>query len=318
MSTTETQAISDMPSQSGRIIKGVGGLYTVRIGDSVYTMNAKGIFRKDNLTPLPGDVVDCTLPREGDDNGVISAIRPRKNSLIRPACANIDRLIIVACKSSPKADLYTLDKLSAVAVKNGIEVVFVFNKADADFPSELAEVYRLSGFRVFTVSVADAEKNGAYGEEFASLRLAMQCGVNIFSGASGVGKSSIIGHLFPEFAPETGVLSRKISRGRHTTRATELYLADAETDTYIADTPGFSMFDAAALRLIEKDELVSCFPDIEKYSHGCRYRDCSHTKEGPEDCTVTKALEEGLIAKSRHQSYCTLREELGSINEWDT
>ena len=120
MSITEASAESNI----GRIIKGIGGLYSVRIGESVYTMNAKGIFRKDKLSPLPGDIVRCTLPRAGDDNGVITSVMPRKNSLIRPACANIDRLFIVACKESPKADLYTLDKLSAVAVKNGIEVVF--------------------------------------------------------------------------------------------------------------------------------------------------------------------------------------------------
>ena len=112
MSITEASA----ESNTGRIIKGVGGLYSVRIGESVYTMNAKGIFRKDKLSPLPGDIVSCTLPREGDDNGVITSVMPRKNSLIRPACANIDRLFIVACKESPKADLYSLDKLSAVAV----------------------------------------------------------------------------------------------------------------------------------------------------------------------------------------------------------
>ena len=311
MSITEASA----ESNTGRIIKGVGGLYSVRIGESVYTMNAKGIFRKDKLSPLPGDIVSCTLPRAGDDNGVITSVMPRKNSLIRPACANIDRLFIVACKESPKADLYTLDKLSAVAVKNGIEVVFIFNKSDISEPSELADIYRLAGFPVFTLSAKDDGE-----ESFSRLRSYMQGGVNIFSGASGVGKSSIIGRLFPELSPETGMLSRKISRGRHTTRATELYLVDTKDgiDTYIADTPGFSMFDAATLRLIEKDELVSCFPDIERYSHDCRYRDCSHTKEGPEDCSVAKALQDGLIATSRHQSFCALKEELDSINEWDT
>ncbi len=314
---TKTIGFTDEVSENtvvGRILKGVGGLYTVKTDAGVFPMNAKGIFRKEKLSPLPGDIVDCTLPATGDTNGVIVRIHERKNSLIRPACANVDRLFIVACAENPKADIYTLDKQSAIATKSGIEVFFIFNKCDICEPNELAEIYRKSGFKVFCVS-ANSEKSGEYENQFSEIKSIMKSGVSFFSGASGVGKSSIIGHLFPDFSPETGVLSKKTARGKHTTRATELFVLD--NDCCIADTPGFSMLEAVSMKLIEKDELLAAFPDIEKHSHNCRYRDCSHTKEGKEDCSVALALSRGEIAATRHESFCKLKEELDSVNPWD-
>ncbi len=303
----------DKAVNTGRIIKGVGGLYTV-IPDNDENLrinaNAKGTFRHDKITPCVGDRVSFEYIDE--DTGFITDIHERKNLLIRPMCANVDCLVITACAQNPKPDLYMLDKLSAVAVYNGIDVLFVFNKSDICPADELLGIYRSAGFEAIGLSAARSCPDSA---EIQKIKEFVKGKVSFFAGASGVGKTSLMNVLFPGLSLATGGLSRKISRGKHTTRATELYRV---TDgTYIADTPGFSSFDVAQLRLIPKQHLLEAFPEIYKNADGCTYKDCTHTGEGSDVCTVKRALEDGKIAVSRHENFVRLYTEISAVKDWD-
>ncbi len=308
-----TETTQKAGSNTGRIIKGVGGLYTVIPDDNQsvrITANAKGTFRHEKITPTVGDKVDFEYI--GEDKGFITDIHERKNLLVRPACANVDCLVITACAQNPKPDLYMLDKLSAVAVYNGIKVLFVFNKCDICPADELCEIYSGAGFETVQLSAAKCTSDS---KEILKIKEFISGGVSFFAGASGVGKTSLMNVLFPNLSLATGGLSRKISRGKHTTRATELYRVS--DDTYIADTPGFSSFEVAQLRLLPKDRLLESFPEIYANSEGCTYKDCTHTGEGSEVCMVKRALENGKIAHSWHESFVRLYSEISAVKEWD-
>lgn len=300
----------------GRIIKGVGGLYTVipeNDSEKRVACNAKGTFRHEKISPTVGDHV--LFEYIGEDKGFITDIEERKNLLIRPACANVDCLVITACRENPKPDLYMLDKLSAVAVYNGIEVLFVFNKCDICPADDLVEIYSKAGFETVSLSAANSTM---YGDGISRIKDFIRGKVSFFAGASGVGKSSLMNVLFPNLGLSTGGLSRKISRGKHTTRATELYPAtDLGAGTYVADTPGFSSFEVAQLKLIPIEDLLSTFPEILANSEGCTYKDCTHTGEGSEVCMVKRALTNGVIAPSRHESFVRLYGEISAIKPWD-
>lgn len=300
-----------------RIIKGVGGLYTAQVcassadlkendtrESSMIDCRAKGAFRREGLRPLPGDMVWIEKQKEGDAR--IDEICPRKNSLIRPAGANIDCMIFVVAARSPDTDLFLLDKMIAVAEHNGIESVLLVNKDDLapERAKELCAIYAKAGYRTIRFSAKHAED---YADSVEQIRDILRGKLCFFTGASGVGKSSVIGVLFPELAEQiaTGALSEKIERGKHTTRKTELYPTDGG---YIADTPGFSMLEIARFNLIPRERLLSSFPDIERHATDCRYTDCTHTCE--DGCGVLEALRAGALAESRHESYLQLREEL--------
>ena len=301
-------------TEKARIIKGVGGLYTAELcsktdGTEEYiSCRAKGAFRRDGIKPLPGDIIE--FERQKDGSGFITSICRRKNSLIRPASANIDLLLFVIAAAKPDPDLFLIDKMLAVACHNGIEVLMIVNKSDLADAGELCTLYRAAGFDAVEFCADSPEK-----EKIEYIRNAVRGKVCFFAGASGVGKSSTINAVFPELGKEleTGDLSEKIERGKHTTRKTELFRLSA--DTYIADTPGFSMLEIAQYNMIPKDSLVSAFPDIEKHSFSCRYTDCSHLCE--DGCGVVTALENGNVARSRHESYRLLFEELKNKNEWN-
>ena len=205
-----------------------------------------------------------------------------------------------------------LDKLSAVAVYNNISVLFVFNKNDIASTDELCRIYEGAGFETVSLSAAESTPDC---EAVSKIKSFIAGKVSFFAGASGVGKTSLMNILFPGLSLATGNLSRKISRGRHTTRATELYRVSE--NTYIADTPGFSSFDVAQLRLIPKENLIDSFPDILAHSEGCTYSDCTHTGEGSDVCCVKKALENGRIAPSRHDSFFRLYGEISAVKLWD-
>ena len=299
----------------GRIVKGVGGLYTIIPDNNPnirITANAKGTFRHEKISPCVGDIAEFEYI--GEDKGFITDIKPRKNLLIRPSCANVDNLVIVACKDSPKADLYMLDKLSAVAVYNKIRVLFVFNKCDISPADELSDIYTRAGFEVVCLSAANSS---AESSEIQKIKDFVKDGISFFAGASGVGKTSLMNVLFPGLSLATGGLSRKIARGKHTTRATELYRVDISESTYIADTPGFSSFEVAQLKLIPQEHLLEAFPEIYANSDGCVYKDCTHTGEGSDVCNVKKAVEEGTIPASRHESFVRLYAEISAIKPWD-
>ncbi len=300
-------------NDNGRIIKGVGGLYTIvpnSAHDTRIYAKAKGTFRHDKITPMVGDIV--TFEYIDCNNGIITDILPRKNLLIRPACSNVDCLVITATAQKPKADLYMLDKLSAVAVYKNIDILFVFNKCDVSPAEELLNIYTKAGFKAITIS---AQNSASESPEICKIKDFIKGKISFFAGASGVGKTSIMNLLFPDLSLTTGGLSKKISRGKHTTRATELY--QTSDGAYIADTPGFSSFDVAPLKLIPLEHLPIAFPDIYKYTHGCIYSDCTHTREGSDVCTVKQAVECGEISLSRHESFIKLYDEISAVKPWN-
>lgn len=300
----------------GKIIKSTGGLYTVEVmcaentgTGEIYECRAKGAFRREKLTPLTGDYVNF-LGSE-DKTGFITKISDRKNSLIRPAAANIDMLIIVIAAASPDPDLFILDQLTAIAKFNGIDVLLVVNKCDLKNADEIICTYKNAG--IDTLSVV-ANKPQEYEKTLEYIKHKTYGKTTFFSGASGVGKTSLLNALYPDLSLATGEISRKIARGKHTTRLTELY--KVEKDTYIGDTPGFSMIDVVGFNLLTFDGLLGSFPDIEKYAVGCRYTDCTHVCE--DGCCVMEAICAGKIEKTRHESFVRLYNELKNVKPWNS
>ena len=295
---------------SGLVVKSIGGLYTVRDKNGKNTeCRAKGSFRKAGTSPLAGDYVSYKL--QSDGTGFITEIMPRKNALIRPAAANVDLLVIVAAAASPNPDLFVLDKLTAVAAVNKIEVLIAVNKTDIQSADYLEDIYLRAGIKTLAVCASNPD---ACADSLGAIRNAMAKKITFFTGASGVGKSSLINALYPDLSLSTGEISRKISRGKHTTRCTELFCV--ANDTYIADTPGFTSFDVAGFGMLSSETLLGAFPDIERYAENCRYKKCTHVCE--DGCGVIRALEEGKISRSRHESYKTLFGELKEIKPWES
>ncbi len=299
---------------TGKIIKSTGGLYTVERQDgscedgAVYECRAKGAFKKQKLTPLTGDYVSF-IPQD-DLSGFITDIKQRKNSLIRPAVANVDLLVIVIAVRSPDPDLFILDKLTAIAEFNEIETLLVINKSDLEKTEKLAAIYRNSGIDTVCLSAANAKE---YRKEIEYIKERASGKTTFFSGASGVGKTSLINELYDHLSLETGEISRKIERGKHTTRLTELFKVGK--DTYIGDTPGFGMVDVVGFNLLTFEGLLGSFPDIAKYACDCKYTDCTHVCE--DGCNVMAAIERWEIEKSRHESFVKLYNELKDIKPWD-
>lgn len=287
-------------SIQGRIIKGVGGLYTVRTEKEDVECRARGSFRKQNLTPLVGDRVTV-------ENGVIVEIHDRKNSLIRPACANIDKLFLVAALSSPDPSVYHLDKMLAIASYHRIEPVLIFNKTDLDDVCRLREIYDRVPVRRYELCAAAPDEN-----VLCALRGEIAGKTVAFSGVSGVGKSTIVNLLDPSRRQQTGNLSEKLSRGKHTTRCVELF---DMCGGCVMDTPGFSHLLLEYFEMFDRTYLADCFAEFAPYIGQCRFDDCRHIKEP--GCAVTKALDEGLISPSRYESYRMMYDELGEYKEWE-
>ncbi len=312
----------------GKIMQGVGGLYCVRVlsvsnseadivvGD-IIKCRARGAFRHNNISPLPGDNV--ILERAEDisnkeDAFVIDEICERKNSLIRPPMANLDFIFITMAAASPTPVLSTVDKLICIAEFNKIEPIIVITKSELDeaYSKELEKIYTESGFKVFLLS---AKKNTGISpiDEFIKNELAGKTAA--FAGASGIGKSTLLNRLFPTLELSTAEISKKIQRGKHTTRKVELFPLSSDIQcTYIADTPGFSMLDFERFDFFEKEDLPLTMREFYPYIGLCKYTKCSHTKE--EGCAVIAALKEGKIKKSRHQSFCELYDVLKLKKKW--
>ncbi len=291
-----------MDSLYGIILKSTGGFYYVEAADVVYECKARGIFRKRNNSPKVGDKVKITVPDDGYCS--IDEILPRKNTLKRPPLSNIDILVIVVSTVEPSPNYLVIDKMTAAAVDNDIEPVIVVSKSDLRSADELKAVYAKAGIKVFSYS---SEIPGSA----CGIKEYLEKKVSAFTGNSGVGKSTLLNTLYPELELETGEISEKLGRGRHTTRTVELFKIDGG---YVADTPGFSTVDLERYNIIDKDNIMFCFPEFKDDLTECQFTSCSHTCE--KGCAIIKAVGDGVISKSRHQSYVSMYEEVKDIKQW--
>lgn len=284
----------------GKIMKGIAGFYYVHVaGAGLYECKAKGLFRKQKIKPLVGDNVEIEVLDEKEHTGNLVDILPRKNTLVRPAVANIDQALVIFAVTKPKPNFNLLDRFLLMMEKQGIPAVICFNKMDIAMEPELKlleETYRECGCRVIFASALE-------GEGIEEIRKAVLGRTTAVAGPSGVGKSSIINILQPNVEMETGSISDKIDRGKHTTRHSELIPID--DDTYIMDTPGFS---SLFIQEFEKDELKDYFVEFNKYAGQCRFQGCVHIHEP--DCMVKEALKEQKISRIRYDNYVLMYEEL--------
>lgn len=284
----------------GKIVKGISGFYYVHVVESgIYECKAKGIFRQQKMKPLVGDDVEIDIISEEKKTGNVAAILPRKNALIRPAVANVDQALLIFAAASPNPNFNLLDRFLVMMGRQDVPVILCFNKCDLiteEQKQEIAAIYEASGCKILFVS---AKKELGLKE----LQEILEGKTTTVAGPSGVGKSSLINLLAPEACMETGEISKKIERGRHTTRHAELI--QLKGDGYIMDTPGFS---SLYLPEMEKEELQDCYPEFAAFESYCRFQGCSHISEP--DCGVKEALSEGKIHPVRYENYCQLYGEL--------
>ena len=284
----------------GKIVKGISGFYYVHVVESgIYECKAKGIFRQQKMKPLVGDDVEIDIISEEKKTGNVAAILPRKNALIRPAVANVDQALLIFAAASPNPNFNLLDRFLVMMGRQDVPVILCFNKCDLiteEQQQEIAAIYEASGCKILFVS---AKKELGLKE----LQEILEGKTTTVAGPSGVGKSSLINLLAPEACMETGEISKKIERGRHTTRHAELI--QLKGDGYIMDTPGFS---SLYLPEMEKEELQDCYPEFAAFEPYCRFQGCSHISEP--DCGVKEALSEGKIHPVHYENYCQLYGEL--------
>ena len=292
-----------MKKTEGRILRSLSGFYDVQTQEGLITCRARGILRREGNSPLTGDLVEITVEK---GKGMVEKILPRKNHFIRPAVANVDALVIFAANVNPVTEPFLIDRVADIAGDQNVQAVLCVNKCDLDPAMDLVRIYEHAGFPVICTSAET-------GEGVEDLRALLEGKLTAFTGNSGVGKSSILNRLAPELQLETGEVSEKLGRGRHTTRHVELYRLGE--NTYVADTPGFSSFDTDQMELILKENLQYAFPDFGSYLGKCRFDDCSHRREP--DCAVRAAVEAGEIERSRYESYLKLYEKSSQIKAWE-
>lgn len=287
----------------GRIRKALSGFYYVDMDGRTVTCRARGKFRQEGRSPLVGDWVEVKETGEGE--GMVWEIEPRRNAFDRPAAANVDQLVVVASRAVPVTDPFLIDRVSAIAALKDCGVVVCVNKCDLAPGDELAEIYRSAGFPAVCTS---AETGEGVGELTELLRGKL----SVFTGNSGVGKSSLLNAIQPGFSLQVAEISQRLGRGKHTTRHVELYRLDCGGE--VIDTPGFGSFDAQDLNLELKERLPEAFVEFRPYLDQCRFVGCSHTKE--KGCAILGAVKAGEIPRSRHDSYVRLYSELKELRAW--
>jgi len=286
----------------GIIFKALSGFYYVDCGGKTVTCRARGKFRLEKVSPLVGDRVEVEVQPSGE--GTVAAILPRKNQFWRPAVANIDDLVVVASGATPVTDPFLIDRVVAVAERQGCQCVICFNKWDLSQPQDLYETYVKAGFPTLRVSA----ETGEGLEELSDLIAGKVCA---FTGNSGVGKSSILNALEPSFGLQVGEVSEKLGRGRHTTRHVELFRL--KNGAVAADTPGFASFEEEGTGC-PPEELQYAFREFAPYLGKCQFLDCAHVKE--KGCAVLEALSRGEVARTRHDSYVRLYQQAKEVPEW--
>ena len=285
---------------TGKIVKGIAGFYYVDVaGSGIYECKAKGIFRLENISPLVGDMVEIEITDEKDREASIREILPRKNQLYRPAVANVDQALIFFALANPKPNLLVLDRFLIQMEKQELPVILCFNKkdlADDEEAARLVRVYADAGYRTEAVSTREEQ-------DVALIRSLIRGKTTVLAGPSGVGKSSIVNALHGREIMATGEISKKLKKGKHTTRHSELFLLEEET--YLCDTPGFTSFLSEEMA---KEDLRFYYPELSAYEGKCRFDGCVHVDEP--DCAVKNALEKGLLHGERYDSYVQLYKEL--------
>ena len=303
----------------GTITKGVGGFYYVACGDIIYECRARGIFRKDGITPLVGDEVDITVDDAVNLRGTVDNIHPRKNVLLRPPVANVSQVAVIIAAASPAPNFLTVDKLIAAAELAGIEILICVNKTDvADSKAaSIAEIYEKAGFPVVSVSAETRDNIDALTSHLVGK-------ITVFAGNSGVGKSSILNLILGGDVMRVGAVSEKISRGRHTTRHSELLrlptnprpagtpFREGGSGGFVIDTPGFSAFE---LDTVKCEDVAELFREFEKYGGMCKFTGCAHVKD--KGCAIVEAVGRGEIAQSRHESYVAIYENAKKVKDWE-
>ena len=282
----------------GIIIKAISGFYYVETECGIVECKAKGVFRKKGITPLVGDTVVI------EDN-TVSEVLPRKNEMLRPPAANLDRVLTIVSASDPEPNLFVLDKIIAVCEFKGIEPVIVVTKTDLKDGRELYGLYKNAGYTVILTNPSV--------DNLEEIREVLKGKITLFVGNTGVGKSTLLNRIFPNLELKTAEISTKLGRGRHTTRHVEMY--KLPEGGYVADTPGFSTVEPEQYDRILKEDLQHCFKEFEEYIGKCKFQDCSHRVE--KGCAVLEALNDGKIAKSRHESYTMIYEDAAKIKEWE-
>lgn len=288
---------------TGLIVKALSGFYYVDCGGDIIQCKPRGKFRYEKVSPLVGDRVDITPTEPG--KGRLDTIHPRKNQFQRPAVANMDQMILIASQAIPVTDPFLIDRVAAIAELKDCEPIVVINKCDLNPAEELFHRYQATGIRTMRVSAET-------GEGLEELAACLHGKISVFTGNSGVGKSSILNAMEPVFGLPVGEVSKALGRGRHTTRHVEMFPLDE--DTYVIDTPGFSSFDTEELDLELKARLPETFPEFAPYLGQCRFVGCSHVKE--KGCAVLQAVKDGRIPASRHRSYVRLYDELKDLRDW--
>lgn len=294
-----------LETKTGRIVKAIAGFYYCMADGVLYECRGRGAFRKNEITPLAGDLVEF-FPGEEQKGGTVTAILPRKNELVRPPVANLDQLFLVISICDPVPNMQVIDKLITVCEYKHIEPVLIVTKIDLADAASFCRIYEQAGFQVLSLSNEEPQ-------HLDTIRQMMAGKISAFAGNTGVGKSSLLNNLFPSLCVDTGEISQKLGRGRHTTRHVTLY--DAGGGGFIADTPGFGTMEIGQYEIIRKEELAGCFREFLPYEGACRFVGCSHTAE--KGCAVREAVADGIIDKHRYESYCAFYEQAKQLKDWE-